>query len=110
MSFPSAHKALILQRPTEPLLYQLSYSGEVQANKSDGRRFVRMKVGGNGEVLYQWIYLWTKDAELARKLARVLDDITDPEEARRRPVRRPHRLDIVSPSLRLRWRLCKRSR
>jgi hypothetical protein len=60
-----------------------SKHGEVQTNKSDGRKFITMKVGSNGEVLYQRIYLRTKDARLARQRAKVLDDIADPDEARR---------------------------
>ncbi|MDM8006300.1 MAG: hypothetical protein QUV05_09165 [Phycisphaerae bacterium] len=60
-----------------------SKHGEVQTNKSDGRKFITMKVGSNGEVLYQRIYLRTKDARLARQRAEVLDDIADPDEARR---------------------------
>ncbi len=60
-----------------------SEHGEVQTNKSDGRKFITFKVGSNGQVLYRRIYLRTTDARQARQRARVLEDITDPDEARR---------------------------
>jgi hypothetical protein len=57
--------------------------GQVQTNTTDGRKFITLKVGSNGAVLYRRVYLRTKDARVARKRAGVLEGILDPAEARR---------------------------
>ncbi len=57
--------------------------GEVQTNKTDGRKFITIKVGSNGDTAYRRVYLRTKDAVVARRRARALGEPDNPELARR---------------------------
>ncbi len=59
-----------------------SRQGEVQTDKNDGRKFITLRVGSNGYAAYRKVYLRTKDRDIARRRAAVLDGITDPEQAR----------------------------
>ncbi|MCH7925787.1 MAG: hypothetical protein IIC51_09660, partial [Planctomycetes bacterium] len=60
-----------------------SRDGDVQTNKTDGRKFITIKIASNGRVAYCRIYLKTTNHRLARRRARALEGIENPEEARR---------------------------
>ena len=60
-----------------------SKDGDVQTNKTDGRKFITIRVASNGRVAYRRIYLKTTNYRLARRRARALEGIEKPEEARR---------------------------
>jgi hypothetical protein len=60
-----------------------SKHGEVQTNKTDGRKFITLKVGSNGQVAYRRVYLRTKDPKVARGRARALEGVSDLDQARR---------------------------
>jgi integrase len=60
-----------------------SRDGDVQTDNTDGRKFITIKVASNGQVAYRKIHLRTTNHRLARRRARALQNIDDPEEARR---------------------------
>ncbi len=60
-----------------------SRDGDVQANKTDGRKSITIEVAGNDRVAYRKIYLTKTNHRLARRRARALEGIDDPEKARR---------------------------
>jgi hypothetical protein len=60
-----------------------SKDGDVQTDRTDGRKFITIKVASNGRVAYRKIHLRTTNHRLARRRARALESIDDPEEARR---------------------------
>ncbi|MCH7885325.1 MAG: hypothetical protein IIC01_08755 [Planctomycetes bacterium] len=60
-----------------------SKDGDVQTDKTDGRKFITIKIASNGRVAYCRIYLKTTNHRLARRRARALEGIENPEEARR---------------------------
>ncbi|MCZ6665597.1 MAG: hypothetical protein O7B81_09850, partial [Gammaproteobacteria bacterium] len=60
-----------------------SKDGDVQTDKSDGRKFITIRVASNSRFTYRRIYLKTTNHRLARQRARALETIEDPEEARR---------------------------
>ena len=54
-----------------------SKDGDVQTNKTDGRKFITIKVASNGQVAYRRVYLKTTNHRLARRRARALEGIED---------------------------------
>ncbi|MCH9035511.1 MAG: hypothetical protein IID42_13585, partial [Planctomycetes bacterium] len=60
-----------------------SKDGDVQTDKSDGRKFITIRVASNGRVIYRKIHLKTTNHRLARRRARALEGIDDLEHARR---------------------------
>ena len=60
-----------------------SKDGDVQTDKSDGRKFITIRVASNGRVIYRKIHLKTTHHLLARRRARALEGIDDLEHARR---------------------------
>lgn len=69
-----------------------SKDGEVQTDRSDGRKFITIRVASNGRVVYRKIHLKTTHHRLARRRARALESIENPDEARRGEGHIPSRL------------------
>jgi hypothetical protein len=59
-----------------------SAHGAVQTDAHDGRKFITIKVGSNGKVRYRKVYLRTRNGLVARRRARVIEELSDVEEAR----------------------------
>lgn len=59
-----------------------SKDGDVQTDKTDGRKFITIKVASNGRAAYRRIHLRTTNHRVARRRARALESIDDPDKAR----------------------------
>jgi len=60
-----------------------SKHGQVQTDKTDGRKFITRRVASNGRVAYRKIYLGTKDHATAQRRARAVQHLEDAEEVRK---------------------------
>jgi len=80
---PSGIGSETTNRAESDAIMPASKDGDVQTNKTDGRKFITIRVVGNGQVAYRRIYLKTVHHRLARCRARALEGIDDPEKARR---------------------------
>ncbi len=60
-----------------------SKDGDLQTDKTDGRKFITIKVASNSRVAYRKIHLKTTNHRLACRRARALEGVDDPEQARR---------------------------
>ncbi len=79
---PSSRASEATIRTESDPIMPASKDGDVQTNKTDSRKFITIKVQSNGSVAYCRVYLKTTNHRLARRRARALEGIDDPEAAR----------------------------